>query len=69
MFRSMMSGNDVFVVASAFNNVDCHAAQPDVASHNDYTKVLDWRIFCNSGCRETIFIAGAIALHCDGEES
>jgi hypothetical protein len=62
MFRSVMCGHDVFVVASAINNVDCRAVQPDVASRNDDTKVLDRRICCNGGCRQTSLIAGVMAL-------
>jgi hypothetical protein len=65
MFRSVMCGHDVFVVATAINNVDCCAAQPDVASCHDNTKVLDQCICCGGGCKQTSFIAGAMALHCD----
>ncbi len=68
-FRLVMCGHDVFVVASAINNIDCRAAQPDVASHHDETKVLDQHICCGGGCKQTSFIAGAMALHCDGEGS
>ncbi len=68
-FRSVMCGHDVFVVASAINNVDCLAAQPDVASRHDDTKVLDRRSCCGGGCKQTSFIAGAMALHCDGKGS
>ncbi len=44
MFHLVMCGHNVFVVASAINNVDCCAAQPNVASRHDDTKVLDLRI-------------------------
>ncbi len=40
-FRLVMCGQDVFVVASAISNIDCRAAQPDVASCNEDTKVFD----------------------------
>jgi hypothetical protein len=40
-FCLVMWGHDVFVVASVINNIDCCAAQPDVASRHDDTKVLD----------------------------
>jgi hypothetical protein len=63
----VMCGHDVFVVASAINNIDCHVAQPNVASRNDNTKVFDQCICCNGGRRETSFIARAMALHCNGE--
>ena len=65
--RLVMCGHDVFVVASAINNIDCHTAQPDVASRHDDTKVLDQRICCGGGRKQTSFNAGAMALHCDGE--
>jgi hypothetical protein len=58
-----MCGHNVFVVASAINNVGCCTAQPDVTSRDDNTKVLDQRICCGGGRRETSFIAGAMALH------
>ncbi len=51
-FRSVMCGHDIFVVPSAINNVDCCMAQPDVASRDDETKVLERRICCDGGCRE-----------------
>jgi hypothetical protein len=66
-FRLVTYGHDVFVVASAINNVDSGMAQPNVASRNDNTKVFDQRICCDGDCRETSFIAGAMALHCNGE--
>jgi hypothetical protein len=66
-FRLVMGGHDVFVVASAINNVDCCAVQPDVASRDDNAKDFDRCICCNGGRRETSFITGAIALHYDGE--
>jgi hypothetical protein len=66
IFLSVLCGHDDFVVASAINNVDCHAAQPNVTSCHDNTKVFDQRICCNGSCRETSFIAGTMALHCDG---
>jgi hypothetical protein len=63
----VMCGHDVFVVASAINNVDCCVAQPNVASRHDNTKVLDWRIYCGGSRKQTSFIAGTMALHCNGE--
>ncbi len=69
MFRSVMCRHDVYVVASVINNVDCRATQPDVASRHDDTKVLDRRICCGGGRKQTSFIAGAMALHCNGKGS
>jgi hypothetical protein len=66
-FCLVMCRHDVFLVASAINNVDCCATQPNVASRDDDTKVFDQRICCDGGCRETSFIAGAMVLYCNGE--
>ncbi len=68
-FCLVMCVHDVLVVASAINNVDCRMAQPNVASRHDKTKVLDWRICCSGGRKQTSFIAGAMALHCNGKGS
>ena len=68
-FRSLMCGHEFFVVASAINNVDCRMAQPNVASRHEDTKVLDQRICCGGSRKQTSFIAGAMALNCDGKGS
>ena len=39
----------------------------NVACHAVTQKVFDRRIYCNGSCRQTNFIAGAMALHCNGK--
>ncbi len=39
----------------------------DVAYRDVTQKVFDWRICCDGGRRQTSFIAGAMALHCNGK--
>ncbi len=39
----------------------------NVVSCDDDIKVFDWCICCDGGCKETSFIAGALALYCNDE--